>query len=214
MPNPGSSLITGAPEAPECSPGAAVAEAPDDPDQRRLGFFARLSDRIFPPTALLRFLGYVRPHLWVVAGGSGMGILKVTLPVAFPLAFKYVFDVLLVPQPRLERVNQMIDRLCTSIAATLHFGSGSAAKLEALTAALFVLFLVQAIATYYRTYWANMAGHRLIFDLRYALYLHMQRLSHSFFDRTASGAGASPFSSGIPVAQKFVRSGLIHHPVY
>src|ERR1700681_4056207 len=85
-----------------------------------------------------------------VSGGSVMGILKFTLPLAFPLAFKYVFDVLLVPQPRMERVNQVIDRFCTTIAATLHFGAGSSAKLEALTAALFALFLVQAIATYYR----------------------------------------------------------------
>ena len=60
----------------------------------------------------LRFLSYVRPHLWLVAGGSVMGILKFVLPLAFPLAFKYVFDVLLVPQPRLERVNALIDRWC------------------------------------------------------------------------------------------------------
>src|SRR5260370_11022678 len=195
MPNRRSSLIAGALVTPECSAGAeARAEAPDDPDQRSRGFFARLSDRVFPPTALLRFLGYVRPHLWLVAGGSVMGILKFTLPLAFPLAFKYVFDVLLVPQPRLERVNQMIHPLCTSLAATLHFGSGSAAKLEALTAALFVLFLVQAIATYYRTYWANMAGHRLIFDLPYPLYLHFPRLVPFVFRRARFGAGGSGIS--------------------
>jgi ABC-type multidrug transport system fused ATPase/permease subunit len=216
MPNRSSS-IAGAPVSPECSLAAgAPAEAPDDPDQpypgqpARRGFFARLSNRIFPQTALIRFLGYVRPHLWLVAGGSVMGILKFTLPLAFPLAFKYVFDVLLVPQPRLERVNQMIDRFCASLATTLHLGAGSAAKLEALTAALFVLFLVQAIATYYRNYWASMAGHRLIFDLRYALYLHMQRLSHSFFDRTTSGAVVSRFISDISMAQNFVGSAMIN----
>src|SRR5713101_10134122 len=133
----------------------------------KLSLFERLFDRVVPPTALVRFLGYVRPHLWLVAGGSVMGILKFALPLAFPLGFKYVFDVLLVPQPRLERVNQMIDRFCSAVAMTLHLGVGSAAKLEALTAALFVLFLAQAVATYYRNYWASMAGHRLIFDLRY-----------------------------------------------
>lgn len=137
-----------------------------------------------------------------------MGILKFTLPLAFPLAFKYVFDVLLVPQPRLERVNHLIDGWCTAIAATLHFGSGPAAKLEALTAALFVLFFVQAIATYFRNYWASMAGHRLIFDLRYALFLHMQRLSHSFFDRTTSGAVVSRFISDITLAQNFVGAAM------
>jgi len=209
MPNRRTALTAGAPATADCS-SAAPKDAPDEPDQRRRGSFERLFNRFVPPTALVRFLGYVRPHLWLVAGGSAMGILKFTLPLAFPLAFKYVFDVLLVPQPHLEHFNRMIDRWCSSLAATLHFGAGSAAKLEALTAALFALFLVQAIATYYRNYWASMAGHRLIFDLRYALYLHMQRLSHSFFDRTASGAVVARFISDISMAQNFVGSAMIN----
>ncbi len=209
MPNRGSAVIAGAPETVDCSPGEPTG-ASDEPDQRSRGFFARVFDRIVPPTALVRFLGYVRPHLWLVAGGSVMGILKFTLPLAFPLAFKYVFDVLLVPQPHPEHLNTLIDGWCLSIAATLHLGVGSAAKLEALTAAMFALFVVQAIATYYRSYWANMAGHRLIFDLRYALYLHMQRLSHSFFDRTTSGAVVSRFISDISMAQNFVGSAMIN----
>ncbi len=137
-----------------------------------------------------------------------MGILKFTLPLAFPLAFKYVFDVLLVPQPHMERVNRLIDGWCIAIAGLLHLGTGAAAKLEALTAALFVLFLVQAVATYYRNYWASMAGHRLIFDLRYALFLHMQRLSHSFFDRSTSGGIVSRFVADIMLAQNFVGSAM------
>jgi ATP-binding cassette, subfamily B, putative efflux pump len=209
MPNRSSAVTTGAPVAPDCS-SAEPAGAPDEPDQRSRGFFGRIFDRIIPPTALVRFLGYVRPHLWLVAGGSVMGILKFTLPLAFPLAFKYVFDVLLVPQPHPEQLNSMIDRWCIAIATALHLGAGSSAKLEALTAALFALFVVQAIATYYRNYWASMAGHRLIFDLRYALYKHMQRLSHSFFDRTTSGAVVSRFISDISMAQNFVGSAMIN----
>ena len=101
MPNRSSAVIAGAPETVDCS-SAEPSGAPDEPDQRSRGFFERIFDRIVPRTALVRFLGYVRPHLWLVAGGSVMGILKFTLPLAFPLAFKYVFDVLLVPQPQLE----------------------------------------------------------------------------------------------------------------
>lgn len=209
MPNRSSAVIAGAPETPDCSVGEPTG-APDEPDQRSRGFFERLFDRFVPRTPLVRFLGYVRPHLLLVAGGSVMGILKFTLPLAFPLAFKYVFDVLLVPQPHLEHWNRLIDGWCISIAAMLHLGTGSAAKLEALTAALFALFFVQAIATYYRNYWAAMAGHRLIFDLRYALYKHMQRLSHSFFDRTTSGAVVSRFISDISMAQNFVGSAMIN----
>src|SRR6202035_150716 len=208
MPNRSSAVIAGAPETVDCSPGEP-AGTPDEPDQRSRGFLGRTFDRLVPRTALVRFLGYVRPHLLLVTGGSVMGILKFTLPLAFPLAFKYVFDVLLVPQAHPEHLTQMIDRWCSSLAAMLHLGVGSAAKLEALTAALFALFIVQAIATYYRNYWASMAGHRLIFDLRYALYKHMQRLSHSFFDRTTSGAVVSRFISDISMAQNFVGSAMI-----
>jgi subfamily B ATP-binding cassette protein MsbA len=209
MPDRHSAVIAGPPMASDSS-DQVHEEAPEEPDQSSRSFFERLFDRLFPPTALMRFLGYVRPHLLLVTGGSVMGILKFTLPLAFPLAFKYVFDVLLVPQPHPEHLNQMIDRWCSSLAAMLHLGVGSAAKLEALTAALFALFIVQAIATYYRNYWASMAGHRLIFDLRYALYKHMQRLSHSFFDRTTSGAVVSRFISDISMAQNFVGSAMIN----
>jgi ABC-type multidrug transport system fused ATPase/permease subunit len=209
MPNRSSAVIAGVPETVDCS-SAEPSGAPDEPDQRSPGIAGRILNRILPRTALTRFLGYVRPHLWLVAGGSVMGILKFTLPLAFPLAFKYVFDVLLVPQPHLDKWNRLIDRWCLAMAAVLHLGSGSTAKLEALTAALFALFILQAIATYYRNYWASMAGNRLIFDLRYALYLHMQRLSHSFFDRTTSGAVVSRFISDIAMAQNFVGSAMIN----
>ena len=65
---------------------------------------------------------------------------------------------------------------------------------------MFALFIVQAIATYCRNYWASMAGHRLIFYLRYALYKHPERLSHSFFDRTTSGGVVWRFISHISMA--------------
>ncbi len=139
-----------------------------------------------------------------------MGVLKFTLPLIFPLAFKYVIDVLLLPQPKLDHYNAMFDRMCTWIALTLGLGATPVGKLEALAAAMFAIFAVQAVATYFRNYWASMAGHRLIFDLRYALFLHMQRLSHSFFDRNTSGGIVARFISDIASAQNFVGSGMIN----
>jgi subfamily B ATP-binding cassette protein MsbA len=193
------------PGAPESS-GQPISNpaASDEPDQPRAVSAAP------PASALWRFLGYVRPHLWLVAGGSSMGVLKFTLPLAFPLAFKYIFDVILVPQPHVDKVDALIDRSCAALASILHLGAGSQAKLGALTAALMALFVVQSIATYFRNYWASMAGHRLIFDLRYALFLHMQRLSHSFFDRNSSGGIVSRFTSDIQLAQNFVGSAMIN----
>jgi len=187
--------------------GGAHFSPPHEPGRSsKRGFISRL----IPDTPLFRFLGYVRPHLWLVAGGAVMGILKFTLPLIFPLAFKYVIDGLLVPQPKLDRFDAPIDRWCGALAGWLHLGAGPVPKLEALSAALLALCIVQAISTYYRSYWAGMAGHRLIFDLRYALFLHMQRLSHSFFDRTTSGGIVSRFISDIASAQNFVGSGMIN----
>ena len=166
--------------------------------------------RVVRNSPTLRFLTYVRPHLWLVAGGSVMGILKFVLPLAFPLAFKYVFDVLLVPQPKREPVNALMDRWCVAIDRALRIEPSAAGKLEALSIALLALFMVQAVATYYRNYLASTAGHRLIFDLRYTLFLHMQRLSHSFFDRNASGAIVSRFTNDIQQAQNFVGAAMIN----
>ena len=196
------------PDGPAAAEAALRDSAPAPPaaEPSRRGRIARL----FPNTPLWRFLSYVRPHAWLVAGGALMGVLKFTLPLMFPLAFKYVIDVLLVPQPKMDRINSAIDRGCIGLAALLHLGVGAIPKLEALTAAMFLIFLIQAIATYYRNYWASMAGHRLIFDLRYALFIHMQRLSHSFFDRNASGGIVSRFVSDIASAQNFVGSGMIN----
>jgi len=89
MPNRSSAVIAGAPETVDCSPGEPTGSS-DEPDQQRRGFFERIFDRLVPRTALVRFLGYVRPHLGLVAGGSVMGILKFTLPLAFPLAAKKI----------------------------------------------------------------------------------------------------------------------------
>ncbi|MGH7779530.1 MAG: ABC transporter ATP-binding protein [Candidatus Binataceae bacterium] len=188
---------------------AALREALPPPAAAQASQRGRLA-RLLPNTPLWRFLGYVRPHSWLVAGGALMGVLKFTLPLMFPLAFKYVIDVLLVPQPKMDRLNSFIDRGCIGFAAMLHLGTGAIPKLEALTAAMFVIFFVQAVSTFFRNYWASMAGHRLIFDLRYALFLHMQRLSHSFFDRNASGGIVSRFISDIASAQNFVGSGMIN----
>jgi subfamily B ATP-binding cassette protein MsbA len=137
-----------------------------------------------------------------------MGIFKFTMPLLFPLAFKYIVDVVLLPAHQLERINRMIDGWATAIAALVHQPVTPADKLAALCAALIALFLIQAVATYYRNYWASLAGQRLIFDLRYALYLHMQRLSHSFFDMNPSGAIVARFVNDISLAQNFVGSAL------
>lgn len=61
-----------------------------------------------------------------------------------------------------------------------------------------------AIVTFYRSYLADQAGQRLIFDLRRELYVHLQRMSLSFYEKRQVGSIASRLLGDIALAQNFV----------
>jgi ABC-type multidrug transport system fused ATPase/permease subunit len=157
---------------------------------------------------LARFLAFVRPHLKLASGAGAMGVAKFTLPLAFPLAFKYIIDVLVVREPHLEAVNAFIDHWCIAIAGAFGFGPSMIAKLAVLAGVMTILFIFQAAATYCAEYWSGIAGNRMILDLRCAMFRHLQTLSHSFFDRNPSGAVASRFITDVELAQNFVSTTL------
>ncbi len=164
-----------------------------------------------PRAPLLRFLGYVGPHKGYIAGAAAAGVLKFIIPLTFPLALKYVTDVVLARDPHAvsEATNRMLERWCVSM---LHgapwLGAGAGGRLLVIGLSLLVLYLVLGVASFYRSYWAGQAGHRLIFDLRYALYQHIQGMSHSFFEARRSGGIVARFVSDIQLAQNFVGSAL------
>lgn len=151
---------------------------------------------------LFRFIDFLRPHLALIAGASMMGILRFTIPLTIPLVFKYLIDMLLTPHSHVERVNLLIDRWCIAVASLMRLGTDTSGKLVAIAVVLGALFAVQAVCCYFRNYWASKAGHRLIFDLRFGLFRHMQGLSHSFFDKHSSGSILSRFITDIHTAHE------------
>jgi subfamily B ATP-binding cassette protein MsbA len=160
-------------------------------------------------SALVRFLALVRPQLKLVVGAALMGVGKFTLPLAFPLAFKYVIDVLLASQPKNEGVNLVIDHSCVRFCHLTGFATTPQGKLAALSITILVLYAIQSIASYYRNYWAGIAGNQLIFGLQCKLFSHLQQLPHSFFDRNPSGAIVSRVLNDVTQAHELVNSALI-----
>src|SRR3989338_8518590 len=75
---------------------------------------------------------------------------------------------------------------------------------------LCVLYGLYALMSYWRSYLAGLAGHRVIFDLRQALYLHVQRMSLSFFDRQRIGEVVSRMTTDIASAQNFVGAAFVN----
>ncbi len=138
-----------------------------------------------------------------------MGIGKFTLPLAFPLAFKYVIDVLLSSPAKLDRFNLLIDHWCSALAHLAGYSASPVHKLAALSVAMLVLYVAQAGASYLRNYWAGVAGNHLIFDLQCQMFAHLQQLPQSFFDRNPTGAIVSRVLNDVQQAHELVSSALI-----
>jgi subfamily B ATP-binding cassette protein MsbA len=160
---------------------------------------------------LLRFLSYVAPHKWYIAGAAAAGALKFVVPLAFPLALKYLTDVVLARDPHAvtEATNRLLERWCTGVLEIAPWlGDGSSGRLTVIGLSMAVLYAGLGVASFYRSYWGGQASHRLTFDLRYALYQHIQGMSHSFFDERRSGTIVARFVNDIQLAQNFVGSAL------
>ena len=72
------------------------------------------------------------------------------------------------------------------------------------------LYVIYALVSYLRSYLSGLAGHRIIFDLRQELYLHLQRMSLGFFDEQKIGAVVARMTGDIASAQNFVGSALVN----
>ena len=137
--------------------------------------------------SLRRFLGFVRPYRRLLAAAVAFGILRYLVPLALPWTVKILVDDFLLPDSPRPHV-----------------------QLHLLMLGLCALYAVYAIASYWRSYLAGRAGHRVIFDLRQALYLHVQQMSLSFFDRQKIGAVVSRMTTDIASAQNFVGAAFVN----
>ena len=117
---------------------------------------------------------------------TAFGIARYVVPMALPWSIKILVDDFFRPQ-----------------------GSRPHIQLHLLMTGLCVLYAIYAVASYWRSYLAGRAGHRIIFDLRQALYLHVQRMSLSFFDRQKIGAVVSRMTTDIASAQNFVGAAFV-----
>jgi subfamily B ATP-binding cassette protein MsbA len=135
-----------------------------------------------------RFLDYAKPYWRICAGSIGCGVFKFSLGLLLPLALGFVIDYLAEP----------------GLASEEKLG-----RLWNLLALLVLSFLLRAPITYYRTYLAELAGNRAIFDLRSDLYRHIQRLSLTYHSNRRTGSTISRLINDINAAQGILDRGII-----
>ncbi len=141
------------------------------------------------PPNFLRFLTYVKPYIWFIVLASIGGIIKFTVPLLVPQITRYLLDDVLLSTElsSTEQLNLLLKQI-------------------GLLAAVFIF--IWAPGTYARSYFAGLAGHKAVFDLRQSLYEHILRMSASFFDRNRSGSIVSRLMSDVALMQNLVGNAL------
>jgi ATP-binding cassette, subfamily B, putative efflux pump len=164
--------------------------------------------------ALKRFMGYVRPYSRLIVMATLCGMAKFILPSTMALTLKFITDRLVAPVGGAHESGSR-DVIVRAFEAYLAWATAlvpawrsSWGAFNVLIVTLVVIYAAWAVATYFRSYFANLAGHRTILDLRTDLYRHLQRLSHSFFQQHQSGAIVSRLMADVALAQNFVGNAM------
>lgn len=126
--------------------------------------------------------------IWVTIG---IGIVKFSLPLLLPLLLKYVVDDIL-----------LVDTLSRE------------EKITQLVWLMFIFFIVFTIirypVEYYRQFFAQDIGNRVLFDIRNRLFDHLQKLSIRFYHSRKSGEIISRVINDVEQTKNFVMTGLMN----
>jgi len=138
----------------------------------------------------VRFLSYIKPYWFMIAIAAFGGIIKFTMPMVFPKVMQYFIDDVLSSESTMSYTEKLHELTFWSL----------------LVIGLYLFIWVPGV--YVRHYYAGKVGHKVIFDLRYDLYLHIQRMSSSFFKENQSGSIVSRLMNDINLAQNMVGNAL------
>jgi len=143
-----------------------------------------LFGRVFDRWVVSRFLIYLRPYRRRITVAIGAVLLFTLMQLAIPLVIRTVIDRALVP------------------------GSGGRDLLFILVIAFGVVITVNYLANHIQeSIIGRVAGH-LLFDLRRAMYAHLQFVSLSFMDKTAVGRLMSRLQGDVNALQEFLESSI------
>jgi ATP-binding cassette subfamily B protein len=132
---------------------------------------------------LLRLFRYLRPYWGLVAGTLLVSFIGAAFAFVQPQIVRWTIDRAITP----GRWDLLLRYSFMYVGAALLLG----------------LFLAGA------AYLTQYVGQRVIYDLRNELYIHMQRLSFSFFDRSATGDLMSRFTSDVDMVNMFLSTGVV-----
>ncbi|WP_299094682.1 ABC transporter ATP-binding protein [uncultured Metabacillus sp.] len=137
-----------------------------------------------------RYMGFVKPYRLQIAGTILIGIIKFSIPLLLPLLIKYVLDDII-------------------------GGDGTADEktktLLLIMGGMFVLFVVvRPPIEYFRQYFAQWVGSKILYDIRDQLFTHLQKLSLRYYANTRGGEIISRVINDVEQTKNFVITGLMN----
>jgi ATP-binding cassette, subfamily B, putative efflux pump len=134
---------------------------------------------------------FVRPYKWQVVSTVIIGIIKFVIPLLIPMMLKYVVDDI-IGNEKLS-IDEKIQRLWI-----------------ALSVMLFIFVILRPIVEYYRQYFAQWTGSKVLYDIRDRLFTHMQKLSFTYYANHRAGEIISRVINDVEQTKNFVITGLMN----
>ncbi|MCZ6840151.1 MAG: ABC transporter ATP-binding protein [Alphaproteobacteria bacterium] len=139
---------------------------------------------LFDGGVVRRFLGYVRPYrsqLWLAIAA----VLVVTgAQLAIPLIIRFGIDNVILAD------------------------DGNAAELALVVAVFAAVISINYVANWLQDRLIGVTGEHVIFDLRQAMYAHLQKVSLSFMDKTEVGRMMSRLTGDVNSLQEFLENSV------
>jgi len=95
------------------------------------------------------------------------------------------------------------------VAIDRHIATGQLNGLDRLALIYFALLMLALVSEYVQTWTMQFAGQRIMFDLRMAIYGHLQRLDVGYYDRNPVGRLMTRVTSDVDVVNDLFTSGVV-----
>lgn len=141
--------------------------------------------------SIQRYLQFVKPYKWQIIGTVIIGLIKFSIPLIIPMLIKYVVD-------------DILGKNSLSTDEKIH-------KLMLILGVMIVIFvLLRPPIEYYRQYFAQWTSSKILYDLREAMYKHIQKLSFKYYANTRAGEIISRVINDVEQTKTFVVTGLMN----
>ncbi|SDY34474.1 ATP-binding cassette, subfamily B, MsbA [Evansella caseinilytica] len=141
--------------------------------------------------SIKRYLSFVKPYWKQIIATVLIGMLKFGIPLIIPLILKYIIDDIIGAQ-----------------------GVTAAEKLTSLYwlmgVVLVIFVVIRPPVEYYRQYFAQWTGNKILYDIREQLFTHLQRLSLKFYSNRKSGEIISRVIHDVEQTKNFIITGMMN----